>query len=61
MWWSDLVVTAVLLLGIYAFVRLVLFRARMMSRKTDRRREDTYDNYRDRRHGWFFGKSPERH
>lgn len=48
MWWmDDIVVPAVLLLGIYGFLVLIGFRTRMLTRKTDRTAESMYPNYAD--------------
>ena len=48
MWWvNDIVVPAVLILGVYGFLVLVGFQKRMLTRKTDRTAESMYDNYAD--------------
>jgi hypothetical protein len=45
MWWVDIVVVLLFLLGIYGFVTLAGFNTRWLTRKTDRRAEDLYDQY----------------
>jgi hypothetical protein len=51
MWWmDDLVVPAVLLVGVCCFVLLVRFRAGMITRRTDRTAEGMYANYADSPH-----------
>jgi len=48
MWWmDDLIVPALLILGIYCFVVMVGFRTRMLTRKTNRAAEDLYPRYAD--------------
>jgi hypothetical protein len=48
MWWTDdIVVPALLLLGIYGFLVLIGFRTRMLTRKTDRTAESMYASYAD--------------
>lgn len=52
MWWmDDLVVPAVLLVGICCFVLLARFRAGMLTRRTDRTAESMYANYADSARG----------
>jgi hypothetical protein len=53
MWWVDIVVPILMALGVYGFLTLVGFRTHWLSRKTDRRAEDMYDQFADpprRRH-----------
>ena len=53
MWWVDIVVVLLFILGIYGFATLVGFNTRWLTGKTDRRAEDLYDEYGDpqqRRH-----------
>lgn len=47
MWWMDIVVVVLLVFGIYGFVTLVGFNTRWLTRKTDRRAEDLYDQFAD--------------
>ena len=48
MWWmDDLVVPAVLLVGICCFVVFVRFRMGVLTRRTDRTAEGMYANYAD--------------
>lgn len=44
---DDIVIPALLILGIYCFLVLVGFRTRMLTRKTTRTAEDMYDNFAD--------------
>jgi hypothetical protein len=44
-WWQDIIIVALLVLGIYGFVVLVRHMTAQMSRKTDRRAEDMYDEF----------------
>lgn len=44
-WWQYIIIVAVIGLGIYGFVVLVRFMTQQMSRKTDRRAEDMYDEF----------------
>lgn len=44
---SDIVVVAILLLGIYAFAVVTGFEERWLTRRTTRRAEDLYDDYID--------------
>jgi hypothetical protein len=53
MWWVDIVVVLLFIFGIYGFATLAGFNTRWLTRKTDRRAEDLYDEYGDpqqRRH-----------
>ncbi len=43
MWWQYIVIVALPAAGIYGFVVLARYMTRQMSRKTDRRAEDMYD------------------
>lgn len=45
--WADIGIAALLLVGIYCFLELVGFRSRVLTRKSDRRAEDMYDQYAD--------------
>jgi hypothetical protein len=48
MWWlDDIVIPAVLLLGIYCFVSTVRWRTRSASRKSTRTAESMYPRYAD--------------
>jgi hypothetical protein len=47
MWWIDIVVPALLLLGAYCFAVMVGFRTRMLTRKTTRTAENMYPLYAD--------------
>ena len=44
-WWQYIVIVALLAAGIYGFVVLARYMTRQMSRKTDRRAEDMYDEF----------------
>jgi len=44
-WWQDLIIVALFALGIYGFVMLVRTMTRQLTRKTDRRAEDLYDQF----------------
>ena len=44
-WWMYVIVLAILLFGIYAFLVLAGARTRWMSRHTERTAESMYDNY----------------
>ena len=44
-WWQYIIVVALLALGIYGFVVLVRTMTRQLTRKTDRRAEDMYDEF----------------
>ena len=45
MWWQDILVVAVIALGIYGFVVLARYTTQQMTRKTDRTAEDMYDEF----------------
>ena len=47
MWWEYIVIAAVLIFGIYCFLKLVGFETRLLTRKTGRTAESMYDNYAD--------------
>lgn len=47
MWWEYIIIAAVLLLGIYAFLTFTGFETRVLSRRTNRTAESMYDNYSD--------------
>lgn len=47
MWWEYVIIAAVLLLGIYAFLTLTGFETRILSRRTNRTAESMYSNYAD--------------
>ena len=60
MWWEYIIIAAVLLFGIYAFLTLAGFETKFLSRRTSRTAESVYSNYADplrrqrqhaRRHG----------
>ena len=44
-WWQYIIIVALLALGIYGFVVLVRYMTEQMTRKTDRRAEDMYDEF----------------
>jgi hypothetical protein len=44
-WWQYIVIVALLAAGIYGFVVLVRYMTQQMTRKTDRRAEDMYDEF----------------
>jgi hypothetical protein len=46
-WWIYIIVVVVLLFGIYAFLVLIGFEKRFLTRKTSRTVESMYDNYAD--------------
>jgi hypothetical protein len=53
MWWVDIVVPILMAFGVYCFLTLVGVRTHWLTRKTDRRAEDMYDQFADppgRRH-----------
>jgi uncharacterized membrane-anchored protein YhcB (DUF1043 family) len=55
MWWQYIIIVAVIGLGIYGFVVLVRYMTQQMTRQTDRRAEDLYDEFRSSRsekHRW---------
>lgn len=45
--WLDIGIVALFLVGIYAFIELVGWRTKALSRRTNRRAEDMYDQYAD--------------
>jgi hypothetical protein len=45
--WLDIGIVALFLVGIYAFIELVGWRTKPLSRRTNRRAEDMYDQYAD--------------
>lgn len=45
MWWQYIIIVAVIAVGIYGFVVLVRYMTKQMTRKTDRRAEDMYDEF----------------
>ena len=45
--WLDVVIVALFVVGIYCFAVLCGWQTRLLSRRTNRRAEDTYDNYAD--------------
>lgn len=47
MWWIDIVVVALMALGVYGFITMVGFHTRRLTRKTDRTAEDMYDKFDD--------------
>jgi hypothetical protein len=49
-WWEYIIIAAVLLFGIYAFLVLTGFETRVLSRRTGRTAESMYRNYADSRH-----------
>jgi len=46
-WWQDVIIAAIMILGVYGFVVLVRFQTRTLTRKGDRTAESLYDNYAD--------------
>lgn len=44
-WWQYIIIVAVIAVGIYGFVVLVRYMTKQMTRKTDRRAEDMYDEF----------------
>ena len=44
-WWLDIIIVALLAAGVYGFVVLVRHMTHQMTRKTDRRAEDMYDEF----------------
>jgi hypothetical protein len=53
--WLDVVIVALFMVGIYSFAVLCGWQTRLLSRRTNRRAEDMYDEYADspRRHRRF--------
>ena len=47
MWWQYIIIAAVLVLGIYAFLVFTGFETRTLSRRTARAAEDMYPGYGD--------------
>ena len=47
MWWLYVIVAAVLLFGIYAFLTIAGFETRILSRRTTRTAESMYPGYAD--------------
>jgi hypothetical protein len=44
-WWQYIVIMALIAVGIYGFTVLVRYMTQQMTRKTDRRAEDMYDEF----------------
>jgi hypothetical protein len=44
-WWQYIIIVALLAAGIYGFVVLARYMTQQMTRKTDRRAEDMYDEF----------------
>jgi hypothetical protein len=44
-WWQYIIIVALMAAGIYGFVVLARFMTQQMTRKTERRAEDMYDEY----------------
>jgi hypothetical protein len=44
-WWQYIIIAAVLVLGIYAFLVFTGFETRVLSRRTNRTAEDMYPGY----------------
>jgi hypothetical protein len=47
MWWVNILIPALLILGVYCFLVVVGFRTRLLTRKTNRTAESMYDSYAD--------------
>ena len=47
MWWVNIVVPILMALAVYGFLSWAGFQTRFLSRKTDRRATDMYDQYGD--------------
>jgi len=47
MWWQILIGAVVVIAVVYAFLTLVRFQTRSLSRKTDRTAADLYDSHAD--------------
>jgi hypothetical protein len=45
--WLDIGIVFVLVIGVYCFAVLTGFQTRMLTRRTNRRAEDIYDQYAD--------------
>ena len=55
MWWQIVIIVAVLALGFSGFVVFVRYMTQQLSRKTNRRAEDMYDEFssaRTEKHRW---------
>ena len=66
MWWQYLIIAAVLVLGIYAFLVFTGFETRVLSRQTNRTAEDMYPGYagslrKQRRYTQQHGEEPKSH
>jgi hypothetical protein len=48
--WLDVVIVALFVLGIYSFAVLCGWQTHLLSRRTNRRAEDMYDEYADSPH-----------
>jgi hypothetical protein len=61
-WWLDIVIVAILAVGVIGFLSLVGVQTRWMSRRTTRRAEDLYPQFSDegRRHRPTGGRRPPR-
>lgn len=46
MWWVNIVVPILMALAVYGFISWAGFQTRFLTRKTDRRASDMYDQYR---------------
>jgi hypothetical protein len=44
-WWQYIIIVAVIVAGIYGFVVLARYMTQQMTRKTERRAEDMYDEF----------------
>jgi hypothetical protein len=47
MWWEDILIGALLILGVCCFLSLVGFNVRRLTRKTSRTAENLYGNFAD--------------
>ena len=47
MWWEDILIAALLLVGVGCFLSLVGFRTRLLTSRTNRTAEDLYPNFAD--------------
>lgn len=45
--WADIGIAALLLVGVYCFLRLLGWRTGMMTRRSNRRAEDLYEGFAD--------------
>ena len=59
MWWEHIIIAAVLLFGIYAFLTLTSFETKFLSRRTSRTAESMYSSYAERRHASRQGRERE--